>query len=458
MVVVVGAFLLWDYSSERRAQLSRRQDVLRAEAESVLSAVMRMPNEPQAALQGYIDDVCARMRGRYSPGHHIVLAQGERVLQATVHHISSDAFLAAVRAAADIPDGLGTSAGQGIVVGAARRDGASVFVSESVTDVEHLLRGQIQRRVLSIAVLSLVLGLVANVLVTRLGLRPLNDLVKTVRRMAKGEVGIQAPRPATTELGFLVGEFNAMSSALAKVEQERNRQMEKAHRIQNHLIPSGDAGLGLSVASIYKPADFVAGDYFDFRQAGGGVVVFCVADVSGHGVPAALLAAMLKALFLSACEFTAEPHRILAFLNERLGAATLSEDFATMIVVSVDQGCSSLRYASAGHEPAYLLHRERQTTILGPTGPILAASATSEWEERALAVGAGDCLVMLTDGLAELASEKGELFGRDRVRGLFEGNRGQPLAVLRDRLMETADEWRGTAKQEDDLTVLAVQF
>jgi sigma-B regulation protein RsbU (phosphoserine phosphatase) len=129
-----------------------------------------------------------------------------------------------------------------------------------------------------------------------------------------------------------------------------------------------------------------------------------------------------------------------------------------MIVVSVDQGCSSLRYASAGHEPAYLLHRERQTTILGPTGPILAASATSEWEERALAVGAGDCLVMLTDGLAELASEKGELFGRDRVRGLFEGNRGQPLAVLRDRLMETADEWRGTAKQEDDLTVLAVQF
>jgi len=457
MVVVVGAFLLWDYFSERRAQLSRRQDVLRAEAESVLSAVLRMPDEPQAGLQDYVDDVCARMRGRYSPGHHIVLVRGERVLQATVHHASSETFLTAVRAAAVSPDGLGTIAGQGIIVGAARRDDASVFVSEYVTDVEHLLRGQIQRRVLSIAVLSLVLGLVANVLVTRLGLRPLNGLVKAVHSMAKGEVGVQAPQPATSELAFLVGEFNAMSSALAKVEQERTRQMEKAHRIQNHLFPSGDAGPGLSVASVYKPADFVAGDYFDFRQAGG-AVVFCVADVSGHGVPAALLAAILKALFVSACEFTAEPHRILAFLNQRLGAVTLSEDFATMIVVSVGQGGSGLRYASAGHEPAFLLRRERDTVILGPTGPILTASPSSEWEERAFVVGGGDCLVMPTDGLAELVSEKGELFGRDRARRLFEDNRGQPLDVLRARLLRTAEEWRGTAKQRDDLTLLAVQF
>ena len=457
MVLVVLGFLLWDYTSEWEVHLSERREALQGEAESLLSAT-RLRDEPDAVLQRYIDDVCARMRETSSPGHYIALVLGDRVFQTTAHRRPAQGLVADIQAAARRPNGLGESAGESIVVAAAHRDGASLFVSEYVTDIRRVLRTQVLRRTLSILALGLVLGAVVNLLVRRLVTRPLGAVVEAVRKISRGELGVQTPAAATGELAFLADEFNAMSSALADAEEERRRRMERARRIQQHLIPSDSAGLGLRVASIFHPAEVVAGDYFDIRQTDSGAVIFCVADVSGHGVPAALLAAMLKALFASACAAAEEPRRILASINDQFAAVTLDEDFASAIVVAVDRDGGRISYASAGHEPAVLTRKGADTVILSATGPPLGVRQDVEWEQVAFETTQGDRLVMVTDGLPELSSPTGEMFGRRRLQSLLEQNRDQPLHILRGRILETLAAHGGDSRPADDVTVLAVDL
>jgi HAMP domain-containing protein len=458
MVAVVAVFLAWDRARAWEAHLYQRREALRAEAEGMASAIGYLQGRPTSVLQQYVDDVCGRMREASSPGHHIVLTLHDRTIQASAHRTPSDKLARAIQATAESPGAIGSDDGHRLVVGAAHRGEVSVFVAEYLVDIEEVLRAQVLRRTLNMLALGFSLVLVVNLAIARFVTRPLNAVVNAVHRISRGEVGAQAPTPATRELGFLADEFNAMSSALARVAFDRRRQMDKARRIQERLAPSGGAASGLSVMSIYEPAEAVAGDYYDFRRLDSGVVVFCLADVSGHGVPAALLAGMLKSMFTSACEASDEPRQIVALVNQHLAAVTLEEDFASMIVVAVDAEAGQICWVSAGHEPAYLLHTHGDTDVLSATGPILGVQETGQWEQVTVRTQAGDRLVMLTDGLAELNSAAGEPFGRQRVRRLLEDAGGEALDGLRRRVLEVMALHLGDVAAADDVTVLAVQL
>jgi sigma-B regulation protein RsbU (phosphoserine phosphatase) len=327
-----------------------------------------------------------------------------------------------------------------------------------VTDIEGVLRVQVLRRTFSMLALGLALALVVNVLVPRLVDRPLRAVVDAVRRIRAGDLGARAPTASTRELSFLADEFNAMTDALAAAEEDRRQGMQRARRIQEHLSALASEVAGLSVLSIYEPADVVAGDYIDVREPVEDVVLFCVADVSGHGAPAALLTAVLKVLLEFASAAETEPSRMLAAINERFAGLTPDEDFASMMLVAVDLEAGLLRCASAGHEPAYLLRHGADTEVLAATGPILGVLEGPAWEDAVLRFSAGDRLVMLTDGVTELRSPSGVIFGRERLRSLLEENLALPLDALRARVLEELRQHRDGEAQQDDLTLVAVGF
>jgi sigma-B regulation protein RsbU (phosphoserine phosphatase) len=456
VVLVLAAFLAWDYHTEWRRRLAAKRAALQEEAEALLVSVRQHRNQPER-VQRYIDQVCARMRDTSSPGHHIVVELGERVLQAHAHHRASPAMYRAMRRAAASSDRGAEVQSQRIVVGSSGDDRTALYVSEWLSDLEWTIREQLARRMLSIAALGVVLALVVTLLVDRMITRPLNRVVQAVQHVATGKLGTHAPPTKTRELAFLVEEFNAMSSALASAQRERRQQMEKARRVQEHLHPTVEPALGLAAAHAFEPATEVAGDYFDILPRRDRTALVCIADATGHGVPAAMGAAMLKTLLLTAAREAADPAAILAEVNTGFSAVCLPEDFASLCLVAIAPDRRELCYASAGHEPALLLRASGETDTLPSTGPLLAIAEGGLWRSRAVPLSPGDRLVLTTDGLAEALSPDGEPFGRQRLHDAVERCRHRPLDRFCQAVLDAIRDFEAPGGPQDDKTILAVE-
>ncbi len=247
-----------------------------------------------------------------------------------------------------------------------------------------------------------------------------------------------------------------MSRVLADSERERRMQMDRAERIQEHLLPNGVVVPGLAVAHWFQPADEVAGDYYDFIRLPDDTWLICVADVAGHGIAAAMGAAMLKALVLHAAEQHREPSTILRFINHRL-PALLCDGFITMFLARWNPKGHRLDYASAGHEPGLLLSPTSVLRKLPATGLPLRVDPTANWESEVICLTPGERLLLTTDGVAETCDPSGELFGRERLADmlLYSGMQspGETVAAIRTNVLGH----RASGKGSDDVTVLLLE-
>jgi sigma-B regulation protein RsbU (phosphoserine phosphatase) len=271
-------------------------------------------------------------------------------------------------------------------------------------------------------------------------------------------LGVQAGPFQTAELAYLARAINSMSFSLAEADRERRTQMAKARRIQEHLLPGADGAPGLRSARLFLPAADVGGDYFDIFRLSDQSWLSCMADVTGHGVSAAMGAVVLKALLLEAAERHTAPGEILGRLNDRFAAVSLPEDFASMFVARWYPGAARLEYASAGHETAYFLSASGVLRELPSTGPLLGLQEGGRWEEVTVPVAGGDRLLLVTDGVTETRAPDGRLFGRQQLAGLFSGGRAMPLDEMVRQVDRALAAHRANLPAGDDVTLLAVEF
>lgn len=460
LVLVFGlaAIVTLDYRNERADRLRQKHVALQEEARILLSGVQRMASFGSQAVQDYVDDTCARMQETTSPGHHIAVRLGGTVLQAHAHRRASPEMLQAMEMAADSPTSQGQVDGRPLLVGSAREADTEVFVSEYVSNVLAASRWHLLWQSTQLAALGLAAAAVTGIVLIRVVTRPVRRLVSTVRQIAEGERGVQVAPFGTAEFQFLADEVNAMSGRLADDEVARRRTLDKARRIQENLLPTGAAPPGWRIASVFRPADAVGGDFFDFATTPAGRLVVCIADVTGHGVPAALGAAMLKILFDAAVRESDDPGQILASVNHGFSAISLDEQFASMAVATVDADEGRLWWTGAGHEPAYRLRPGRAPRPLTSTGSWIGIHATDQWETTEVNLRSGDRLILLTDGWAESNSESGEMLGRDRLRNwLGETSDATPDKAV-SRLIGRLEEWCGSAAQADDTALLILEL
>jgi sigma-B regulation protein RsbU (phosphoserine phosphatase) len=459
--LVMGAglavLLAADYRRELDQRIDEKHNAMREEAITLLPSIVALRGQGFDVVQDHVDLVCSRMQETTSPGHHIGVRMGDAVLQARAHGRASDELLRAMESAADSPRARADSPLGPIVVGSTAQDDVRVYVAESVRNIRASARGLLIRRTLGLSALGILGGLVVNLILLRLVAHPLDRLVHTVRQIGAGHVGAQAQTFNTAELDFLAREINAMSASLARTEKERDRQFHKARRIQEHLGPHADGLPGLRLAHLYEPATEITGDYYDLLKLADGSWLLCVADVCGHGVPAAMEAAVLKALLLAAAETTGDPAAVLAAVNERLGTVTLPEDFATMVLLRWDPQRREVRYASAGHETCYYLARRGDTIELNSTGPVLGVGLRASWPSGLLRMDTGDKLILLTDGVPDTMSPQGRRFGRDRACRVLAEHRAAGPAETLEALAAALARHRAGKPLTDDVTVLAVE-
>jgi sigma-B regulation protein RsbU (phosphoserine phosphatase) len=232
---------------------------------------------------------------------------------------------------------------------------------------------------------------------------------------------------------------------------EIQKELEIARRIQTSILPSAyPHSAYFQVATRYVPMTAVAGDFYDFLVANDSEAGLLVADVSGHGVPAALIASMVKLAATSQRVNAADPAALLSGMNQALCGNTQNQ-FVTAAYVHLDVDSASLRYAGAGHPPMLLL-RAGEVLTVEENGLILAAFTFATYSSVSLPFKPGDRLLLYTDGLIEAANIEGAEFGQHRLSALLSGSSSLAPEKAADHIISAIQSWSRT--QNDDLTLL----
>lgn len=235
------------------------------------------------------------------------------------------------------------------------------------------------------------------------------------------------------------------------IEQE----LEMARRIQISILPGEfPESPAFRVAARYVPMRSVAGDFYDFLVADPTQTGLLIADVSGHGVPAALIASMVKMAGTSQRDNAARPAMVLRGMNDALFGNT-QDQFVTAAYLYLNAEMSEYRYAAAGH-PAMILLRDGQVTEVIENGLLLAVVPHLTFTEATHTARSGDRLVLYTDGLLEARSEGGEMFGESRLHTAVLDSAGRPPAEAADQIIARVQCWAPV--QDDDLTVLICDY
>lgn len=234
-------------------------------------------------------------------------------------------------------------------------------------------------------------------------------------------------------------------------------EIQVAHRIQESLLPKILPNLaGLRIAARYRAMAGLAGDFYDFCHGNDTQLGVVVADVSGHGVPAALVVSMLKvALWFNQGEFS-RPALLFEKINRSLLGNTGAE-FVTACYVWLDMQKRKMGVVNAGHPPIYLLRKSGQLLSMRPFGRLLSVFPDNKYDVQEVDLLAGDRILLYTDGIIEASPADHQLFGQERLVDFIRAQSGATPEEFADRLLETIMSWSGgTELIEDDLSFVVI--
>ena len=245
-----------------------------------------------------------------------------------------------------------------------------------------------------------------------------------------------------------------------------NKELQIANQIQASILPHEVPRLaGLEIVARYVPMSAVAGDFYDFLVVDDRRIGILVADVTGHGVPAALIASMLKVAFAGQTAHAEDPARVLAGLNRAL-CGKFEAHFVTAAYVFVDLDRFVLRYAGAGHPPLLLAPRtnargrDSESREVETNGLMLGLFPEATYSSVEIPLDAGDRVLLFTDGILEAMNFAREEFGKSRLKK-FLAAYSSSASHLADALLLELRRWSGAeAKRthDDDITLLVLDF
>jgi phosphoserine phosphatase RsbU/P len=235
-----------------------------------------------------------------------------------------------------------------------------------------------------------------------------------------------------------------------------------AREIQLSILPQEIPKIeGLEITARYIPMSSVAGDFYDFIMVDEKRVGVLVADVSGHGLPAALIASMLQVALAAQFVHASDPGRVLMGLHQAL-CGKFQHHFVTAVYVFVDIEKKSISYAGAGHPPLLLWRSATQSASeLVENGLPLGMFPEATYSVAQVQVEEGDKVVLYTDGIVETESPSEQGFGIDLFKGFLQSNHNLKGNVFADSLLDELSSWserpRGQG-QQDDITFLTIDF
>ena len=330
-------------------------------------------------------------------------------------------------------------------------------------------------QVLAIVILFFMgIGAIVIFFFTRYSIRratkPLGILSNTAREVAKGNFDTPLPTfKRNDEISQLRDSFDTMQHSLSRYVEELKEstaakasiesELKVAYSIQMSMLPKTFPAFpnrkDIELYGSLTPAKGVGGDLYDFfiRDE---KLFFCIGDVSGKGVPAALVMAVTRTLFRNVASHTEKPAQIVETMNANISEGNDNQMFVTLFVGVLDLASGRLTYCNGGHNAPYI-----QSATL-PVEPNLPVGAWADWQfvEQETVIRSGETIFLYTDGLTEAENASQEQFGEDRTTEVIAAQTKQsasPQALI-EAMTNAVHLFVGDTEQSDDLTMLAIRF
>lgn len=262
--------------------------------------------------------------------------------------------------------------------------------------------------------------------------------------------------PLKNAIGEIVGTIGVAMDVTS--EHRLQRDVEAAHRIQQHLLPSREPKIrGFEIGGGCYPAERCSGDFFDYIPMSRGRLAIVLADVSGHGFGPSILAATIRSYLRTAAVMGNQVHEMLALGNRLLINDGDANPFASAFTVSLDPTSRSIQFSSAGH-PGHLLRRDgRVEKLETPCVPIGVKDDEMFPLSRPIPLERGDILLIASDGVFETRRADKVFFGLDRAVAVVNKHRARPPAEIVERVYKAARKFAGSSQLDDDITVVIVK-
>lgn len=291
---------------------------------------------------------------------------------------------------------------------------------------------------------------------SRLATRRLRSLEQGAERLARGDFRARISEEGNDELAAVARSLNGTANLLYS--------LNLAKQVQQQLLPAHTPAIpGLDISAVCVYSDQTGGDYYDFLPLGengcdGWAVV--IADVTGHGVPAALLMATARSILRAQPLAGPTVAEFMEKINRELCKQIPEGRFMTMYVLVIEPDGRTLRWASAGHDAAivYDIGRNTFTELEGHDLP-LGISADAAFSAQIGSVPAdGQIIVLGTDGIWECQNAESRMFGKEGLRRVLRKHAGEPSAEIGRQLLSALERFRGECPQQDDVTFVVLKL
>jgi serine phosphatase RsbU (regulator of sigma subunit) len=252
--------------------------------------------------------------------------------------------------------------------------------------------------------------------------------------------------------------MKAYQDQLRRMNSQMTRDLQIARRVQEALVPQGVFQSDrLEIRSAYIPSEVLSGDFYDYFVQNDSMYLF-VADVSGHGLPAAILVSLLKSYIHSEASSERSLAEFMTRLNDFLFTVSLPTQFATAAFFRLEEG-RQLVYANAAHPPFLLHQRARGLTIVHEQpSNLLGAMPNMLFEEHSITVEPGDILFVYTDGLTDRVNASGDFYSIDRVAAVLDASGGADLETVYDSIYSDVRGFLATEEFKDDIAFVVTRF
>ncbi|MDP4856609.1 MAG: SpoIIE family protein phosphatase, partial [Desulfobacterales bacterium] len=307
-------------------------------------------------------------------------------------------------------------------------------------------------------------GVFLTILVSSNLTRPFGDIIQVLQDVRNGRLNRRVSVRSNDEAGYVGDVINEMTVGLREREK-MHQSLELAREVQQNLLPRGapqQKGLDIAGRSIY--CDQTGGDYFDFLEGGppgDNTIGLVVGDVSGHGVPAALLMATARALMRQRSFLPGGPAQVINDVNMHLSRDVEdSGQFMTLFYLVIDPVQRSLKWVRAGHEPAVLYDPLRDVfEELRGSGMALGVDETWKYqEENRRGLTDGQVILIGTDGIWESRNSEGRMFGKEALLDLIRKNAAASAEEILGAIIDSVKHFQQDIEPEDDITLVVAKI
>ncbi|MCI7643821.1 MAG: SpoIIE family protein phosphatase [Lentisphaeria bacterium] len=334
----------------------------------------------------------------------------------------------------------------------------------------------LQWRIYTIGILGVIGMLLTAIFFTKRATAPLTDLKKALCHFGCGGNFDAVELPPVRyhdEIGSLTDAFCKMQTQLREYLKQKNEAESSRQKIESELNVAKSIQMGIlpklrapysnnnrfSLAAKLEPAKEVGGDLYDFKLLDERKICLVIGDVSGKGVPAALVMAMVETLIRTESDHSQDPAQIMRNVNEALLQNNDMMMFVTCFIAIVDiesgEGC----YTCAGHNPPYLIHSDNTLEKLGVLhGPPLGIKSNLKYGSTKFVIRGNEILLMFTDGVNEAFNNSGVEYGMGRFCNVMRNLPEHDVAVTLQMVEEDLQKFVNGAEQSDDVTMLIFRY